>query len=128
MGVSIGAGVSLTPLQRSLNFIVDGGGSPITVGSKGYVRVDFDAWVYGWTVAADQSGSIVFNVKKCAYADFPTTTSIVGSEPPTLVAADKNEDLDLTTWAQKLTFGDILEFIVDSASTVTRVTLDLRLQ
>lgn len=128
MGVSNAYGVSLVPVQRSLNFIMDGGGSAITTGSKGYVRVDFDAWVYGWTLAADQVGSIVFDVKRCSYGDFPVTISIAGSEKPTLVAADKNEDLSLTTWTQKLVFGDILEFVVDSVATVTRVTLDLRLQ
>ncbi len=128
MGVSNGIGVSLVPVRRSLNFIVDGGGSAITTGSKGYVRVDFDAIVYGWTVAADQSGSIVFDVRKCTYPDFPVTASIAGTEKPTLAGVDKNEDLDLTTWTQKLVFGDILEFVVDSAATVTRATVDLRLQ
>jgi hypothetical protein len=128
MGVSVAQGVSAVPVLRSVNFIVDGAGAPITTGSKGYVRIDFDAWIYGWTVVADQAGSIVFDVKKCTYAAFPITTSIVGSEPPTLVAADKAEDLALTTWVQKLTFGDILEFVVDSASTVERATIDLRLQ
>lgn len=128
MGVSNGVGVSLVPVRRSLNFIVDGGGSAITTGSKGYVRVDFDALVYGWTVAADQAGDIVFDVRRCTYPDFPATVSIAGSEKPTLSGTDKNEDLTLTTWSQKLTFGDILEFTVVSAATVTRATVDLRLQ
>ncbi len=128
MPITIVRGLSATPVRRSLNFIVDGGGSAITTGSKGYVRVDFYAIVYGWTVAADQPGDIVFDVRRTTYPDFPVTVSIAGSEKPTLVAADKNEDQDLTTWTQKLAFGDILEFVVDSAATVTRATVDLRLQ
>lgn len=128
MPITIVRGISATPVRRSLNFVVDGGGAAITTGSKGYVRVDFTAITYGWTVVADQAGDIQFDVRKCPYADFPATASIVGTEPPVLSGTDKNEDLDLTTWTRKLEFGEILEFVVDSAATVTRVTLDLRLQ
>lgn len=128
MPITIVRGISATPVRRSLNFITDGGGSAITTGSKGYVRVDFTAIVYGWTVVADQAGDIVFDVRRCTYPNFPTTASIAGSEKPTLSGVDKNQDLDLTTWSQKLVAGDILEFVVDSAATVTRATVDLRLQ
>lgn len=128
MPITIVRGISATPVVRSLNFVFDGGGVAIVPSSRNYVRVDFPAIVYGWTVVADQAGSIVVDVRKCSYSDFPTTASIAGTEKPTLTGTDKNEDQDLTTWQRKLVAGDILEFVVSSASTVTHATVDLRLQ
>jgi hypothetical protein len=112
---------------RTLNYVIDGAGSVITTGSKGYVVVDFDCVVSSWTVVADVSGSIVVDVKKSTYAGFPTTATIAGSELPTLSSAQKNQDLSLSTWTTSITAGDVLEFVVDSASTVTRVTVSLKL-
>jgi hypothetical protein len=112
---------------RTLNFVIDGGGSAITTGKKGVVVVDGDFTVTGWTIIADQSGSIVVDVNRATYTNFPTTASIAGSELPTLSSTQKNEDLTLTTWTTTLSARDVLEFEVDSASTVTRVTVALRL-
>lgn len=112
---------------KTLNFIIDGGGSAITTGIKGHVVVDADYTITGWTVIADQSGSIVVDVNKGTYSQFPTTASIAGTELPTLSSAQKAEDLTLTTWTTSLSARDVLEFEVDSATTVTRVTVALRL-
>ena len=112
---------------RTLNFVIDGGGSAIATGIKGHIVLDGDFTVTGWTVIADQSGSIVVDVNRATYTDFPTTASIAGSELPTLSSAQKNEDLTLSTWTTTLSARDVLEFEVDSVATVTRVTVALRL-
>jgi hypothetical protein len=112
---------------RTLNFVIDGGGSAITTGKKGVVVLDGDYTVTGWTIIADQSGSIVVDVNLSTYTNFPTTASIAGTELPTLSSAQKNEDLTLTSWTTTLSARDVLEFEVDSVSTVTRVTVALRL-
>ncbi len=112
---------------RSLNFVIDGGGSAITTGKKGVIVLDGNYTVTGWTIIADQSGSIVVDVNRATYTNFPTTASIAGTELPTLSSAQKNEDLTLSSWTTTLSARDVLEFEVDSASTVTRVTVALRL-
>jgi hypothetical protein len=112
---------------RTLNFVIDGGGSVITTGSKGYVVIDGNYTVTGWTILADQSGSIVVDVNRATYTNFPTFTNIDGTEPPTLSAAQKAEDLTLSSWTTTLSARDVLEFNVASATTVTRVTVALRL-
>lgn len=125
-----GNGVNSDPTEYddiiSITYIIDGGGSAITTGSKGYLEIPFDCTITGWTLLADQTGSIVIDVKKCTYNNFPTTSSIAGSEKPTLSSARKNQDLSLSTWTTSVSAGDILEFVVESASTVTRVTLGIR--
>lgn len=110
----------------ALGITIDGAGSVITTGSKGVISVPYNATIQSATIVAAQTGSIVIDVKKSSYADFPTTTSICAAAKPTLSTAQKNTDSTLTGWTKTITAGDILEFVVDSASTVTKVTLTLK--
>lgn len=112
--------------RAGIAFTIDGGGAVITTGSKGYIEVPFACTVTGWTILSDVVGSIVVDVRRSTYAGFPTTTSIAGTEKPTLTNARKNQDLDLTTWTTALALGDILEFVVESVSAVRRVNIGLR--
>jgi hypothetical protein len=122
--------VILRERPASLTFIIDGGGAAITTGVKGDVRVPFTCAVTGWDLVADASGSIVIDVWRDTYANFPPTVAdtIAGTEKPTLSAVAKNQDTSLTTWATALTEGDWLRFNVDSAATVQRVSLALYLK
>mgnify|MGYP001608378270 CR=1 FL=1 len=112
----------------AIPFVVDGGGAAITAGQKGHLEIPFACTITGWTILADQSGSIVVDVWKDIYANFPPTVAdtIAGSEKPTLSAVQKNQDLTLTTWTTAIAAGDVLAFNVDSAATVTRVLVLLR--
>lgn len=120
--------VELTALQNKVGIVVhiNGGGSAITTGKKIALAVPFDLTISGWTLLADQSGSIVIDVNHSTYSGYPTTSSAAGSEKPTLSSAQKAQDLSLTTWGETtIEEGEILEFEVDSATTVTWVTLTL---
>lgn len=109
----------------SFGITIDGGGSAITTGQKGYVSVPYGMTITGWDIFADQSGSIVVDVWKDTYANFPPIAgdSIAGTEKPTLSSAQKNQDTSLSTWTTTVTAGDVIGFNVDSAATVTRVTV-----
>jgi hypothetical protein len=111
-----------------VNFIIDGGGSAISTGEKGHVELPFAMTITGWTILADQMGSIVVDVWKDTYASYPPTNadSIAGTEKPTLLLAQQNQDQSLTTWTTAVAAGDILAFEVESATAVTRVTVALR--
>ena len=126
----MGRFIAAAPLARdvSLQFIIDGGGSAITTGEKGHLEVPFGITITGWTILADQSGSIVVDVWKDTYANFPPTVAdtIAGTEKPTLSTAQKNQDLALSTWTTAVAAGDILAFNVDSVATVTRVLVSMR--
>ena len=101
-------------------------GSAITTGKKGHFEIPFAIEIEGWTILGDQAGSIVVDVNRSTFAGFPTLTSIAGTELPTLASAQKNQDLTLTTWTTTIAAGDVLEFEVDSAATVQRVTVAIR--
>jgi len=113
---------------RTITFIIDGGGSAITTGVKGFLEIPFACTIQSWTILADQSGSIVVDVWKDTYANYPPTVAdtIAGTEKPTLSSATKNRDTSLTSWTTAITAGDILGFNVDSAATVTKVTLSIK--
>lgn len=106
---------------------ISGGGSAITPGAKGYVTIPYNGIVTGWSLLADVSGSIVIDLWKDTYANYPPTVvdTITGTEKPTLSDTIKNQDLALTTWNTSITAGDVIVFNVDSATTVTSVNLTI---
>ncbi len=118
-----GASESCTVIKGTFGVTIDGGGSAITTGIKGYVTVPYGMTITGWDILSDASGSIVVDVWKDTYANYPPTVSdtIAGTEKPTLSTATKNQDASLSSWTTTVTAGDIIGFKVDSATTVTRV-------
>jgi hypothetical protein len=116
--------------NASLTFIIDGGGSAITTGQKGHLEIPFACTIKQVTLLADQSGSIVVDIWKDTYANFPPidADSITASAPPTISSAQKSQDSTLTGWTKSISSGDILAFNVDSCATITRVTISLEVE
>jgi len=112
----------------TITFIIDGGGSAITTGEKGHLEIPFACTINQVTMIADQSGSIVVDIWKDTYANAPPddADSITASAPPTLSSAQKSQDTTLTDWTTAITADDILAFNVDSCTTITRVTISLK--
>lgn len=112
----------------TITYIIDGGGSAITTGVKGDLEIPFACTIQRATLLADQSGSIVIDIWKDTYANYPPTVAdtITAAAKPTIAAATKSQDSTLTGWTTSVTAGDTLRFNVDSATTVTRVTLSLK--
>lgn len=113
-----------------IGLIIDGAGSAITTGVKGYVEVPFACTIQAVTLLGDVSGSIVVDIWKDTYANYPPVVgdSITAAAKPTISAATKSQDTTLTGWTTSVTAGDVLGFNVDSATTVTKVTLSLKVQ
>lgn len=118
------------PDYSTVNYVIDGGGSAITTGIKGDLVVDFDATIVGVTMVADQSGSIVVDLWKDTYANFPPVVgdTITAAAKPTISAATKSQDTTLTGWTTTVTAGDIIRFNVDSVTSIQRVTCALKLR
>jgi len=116
--------------RSTLNFIIDGGGSVITTGVKGDVVIDFDCEIEAVTVLADQSGSIVVDIWRDTYANYPPVVgdSITASAKPTISSATKAQDTTLTGWSKTIAAGQTLRYNVDSVTTCQRVTVALKLR
>jgi len=118
----VGAGI--------VGITIDGAGSEITAGLKGFVRVPYSGTLTSWTLLADQSGDIKIDVWKCVYADAPPTDadSITNGHEPELSGAEKGEDTDLSDWTSvAVTAGDVIGFSVDSVTALTRVVLEIEI-
>lgn|SRR3990167_7743429 len=113
--------------EMTLTFIIDGGGSVITTGIKGDLEIPFACTITAVTLLADVSGSIVIDIWKDVYANFPPTVAdtITASAKPTISSATKSQDTTLTGWSVGIAQGDILRFNVDSITTCTRVVVSL---
>ncbi len=114
--------------EGSFGITIDGGGNVISTGVKGYVTIPYNCTITGWDIFADQVGSCVIDLWKDTYANFSPniSDSITGSEKPTLTSAQKNQDNSLSTWTTSISAGDIIAFNVDSATTVTRVNVIIK--
>jgi hypothetical protein len=110
---------------KSFGIVIDGGGSDITTGIKSDVVIPFNMTITSWTIVSSQTGSIVVDVWKSNYSSFPPTSSIAGTEKPTLSSQNKNQDLTLTTWTTTINAGDIIRFNVDSCTGIQKVTLSI---
>ena len=94
------------------------------------MEIPFDCTINAWTLLADQSGSIVIDIWKDTYANFPPTDADAmpgAGKEPTLSGVAKNQDTTVTDWTDyTITAGEVLRFNVDSVTTVERVTLSLK--
>lgn len=110
-------------IDRDFNIVlgVGSGAAAVTTADEIFpVVVPVDCAIEGVTVLADQSGSIVVDLWKDTYANYPPTDAdtITASAPPTLSSAIKSTDTTLTGWTKTMTKGDVLWGNVDSATTV----------
>jgi hypothetical protein len=116
--------------KATIAFIIDGLGSPITAGIKGDLRVGFPCTITKASLLASPIGSVVVDIWKDNYGAFPPTVadSITAAAKPTIVADDQYEDAVLTGWTTAILLGDTLRYNIDSASTVTKLTVLLDVQ
>lgn len=112
---------------RAITLGIDGGGSEITTGIKADVSIPYACTITAVTMLADQTGSIVVDIWKDAYANYPPTDadSITASAVPTISSAVKSVDSTLTGWTTSISAGDTLRFNVDSVTSITRLCLVL---
>lgn len=119
------AALPANQILRAISFTIDGGGSTITTGIHGDLRIPFGCTITSWTLLADQSGSIVVNVWMDTLANYPPTVTdkITASAPPTISSATNATNSTLTGWTTAIPANDTLRYNVDSVTTIQRVTL-----
>lgn len=116
-----------------MQYVIDGGGSTITTGSKGYLHIPFGCTITQAVLLGDQTGSIVVDLYRTPYSSFDSGSThpvsgdkITASAPPTISSANKSRDNTLTGWSTTLFAEDILEVHVTSVTSMQRVTISLR--
>jgi hypothetical protein len=111
--------------RRAIVFVVDGAGAPLAAGAGCDVELPWAYVLEGWALYADVSGSAVLDLRTATYATFPALASICASAKPTLTSAQKATSSALTGWTTALPRGTVLRPVLESATTVTRLSLTL---
>lgn len=125
----VGVG-SLANTLAAAEWVIDGGGVAITTGIKGDLVIPFACNIEAATMVSTLVGSIIVDIWKDTYANFPPTVAdkITGATPPTIAADDQSTDVTLTGWTVAIAAGSILRFNVNSVTGIQRVTLSLLLR
>lgn len=113
----------------TVGITIDGGGSAITAGIKGDIMVPYACTINSVTMLADQTGSIVVDIWKDTYANYPPTIAdtITAAALPTITTANKSQDTTLTGWTTTVAAGDTIRFNVNATpSAITRLNLTLK--
>lgn len=106
-------------------------GSGIATGFAGAVMIPWACTITQVTLLSEDpavtSGSIVVDIWKDTYANYPPTVAdtITASAKPTISSGTKGQDSTLTGWTTTLAAGDVLGFNVDSVTSLTRVRVIL---
>jgi hypothetical protein len=122
-GILSAAQLSNAARVRSFGVAMDGGGSVLTAGVAGYITIPYACTISGWSVQADQSGSVSVDVWKTAAAIPGSANKISGSAGPSLAGAQLAQSATLTGWTTSVNPNDVVGFSVASASSITRATV-----
>ena len=109
---------------------IDGNGSVPSTGIIARLSVPKPLTITQVTLLADVSGSIVLDIWKDSFANYPPTVAdtITASAKPTLSGAIKSQDGTLTGWTTSLNSGDTIFVKIDSIATITYCTMMLKVK
>jgi len=132
LGFTGSGSLELTANQRirMLESMIYQNGSVLTTGVKADISVPFSGIITGVVLLADQSGSVVVDLWKDTFANYPPVVgdTITAAAKPTLSAASKYRDTTLTGWITAVTAGDTIRVNFDSVATITRLLIALELR
>jgi hypothetical protein len=115
---------------HTIAFVVDGGGSAIVAGASYVGQLPAGCSITGWSLVADQTGSISIDLDAHANASQATapaipntsTDKISASAPMALASAQSAASTTLTGWTTSRAIWDSFAINITSATTVTKVT------
>jgi hypothetical protein len=99
----------------------------VAVNATQDIVVPFACTITRVTMLANVSGSVVVDIWKDTFANYPPTVAdtITAAALPTIVATTKFQDSTLTGWNTSILAGDILRFNINSFTTVARLSIGL---
>lgn len=121
--------------DASLEFVIDGGGSAIATGEKGFLMLPCHGRVTHYTMLGDQEGSIKVDIWRCPFSLITTLFPPTDDES---ITNDNEPEISAGLYTAKSSTGwgsgnlmnkyDILAFNVDSCTDITRVTIEISIR
>jgi hypothetical protein len=106
---------------------VDNRPSVVVAGVLGKIIIPHNCNIIAWSILADQSGSVAFDIKAGSIGG--TKTSIVASAPPALSSQTEARSTTLTGWTTAISANTVLQFeITGTPATIQAATLILELK
>jgi len=133
-GYQFSDGSIATSYTDTIGVFVDNGSSVLTTGIKGRRVIPYDCEVTEWVVTGSTSGSITWDVNWGTTSSWPNALASVGfsgngSSPQLGATASQSYQLISTAWTKSgFSAGDIIQFEVDSVSTITDCELALKIK
>lgn len=126
-GIFYGDGTQLsTTSYEKIGISVDGGGGIPLTGLLGVTYIPWSCTATQIILLADDTGNIEFDILKCSYDDYPTFSTIVGTNKPEIINSKKNKIIDFTNWNYMFNANDILQFDIKSINAITKCTLTIQ--
>ena len=122
-----GSGGGGQTAEDTLGFFIDNTPDDVSTGAKGYKQIPYDCQFTEWSVFAGETGSIQVDVKKSDYSTYPTFSTVVGGDYPTLSSQIKNRNTGITAWTG-LSAGDLYEFTINSNTGVKKVGVFVKIR
>lgn len=122
--------------EGSLMFSIDGGGSAISTGIKGFIEAPFNGTIKSVRLFADVTGDISIDIFKDTYNNYnpdinPSESICAGStDPISITGGIKQQRTGLVAagWTVEFSKGDIFYFEVVSCNTITKVTISMTVE
>lgn len=110
----------------AIEYIIDGGGSTITTGLKGFLSIPFPCQIVDWTLIADQSGSVTVDLWAATNAIPNSGNSIVGTGTKPTLSSQQIATAGPSGWTTTSLFQTaVLGFDIASVATITRLNVSL---
>ena len=121
-------GSQLTGITRNICVYIDNQDDAIETGIKAKVCIDYACTIQSVALHGSPSGSIVIDIWKVSYDNLPASVAntITASAKPTISSGIKSLDSSLAGWTKSISAGDWLYFNVDSCTTMTNCSIDLK--
>jgi len=109
----------------SFTLVLDGQGGVVSTGQKGYLQTQYSGTITGYSIIANPTGSVSFDVWKRAGGLPTSANSIVGVNYPGLTGGSTFSTTTLTGWTTSFSAGDYFGWNVRSSATSSWVRLEL---
>jgi hypothetical protein len=113
-------------IVQSVVVLFGDGTNVISVNDKRRFSIPVGHTLVRWRILSSVSGSIVFDVWRDSFANYPPTVAdSISTSKPTLSSATSAEDSTITDWTEAGSSGAVYIINVDSVTTCTDVVLEL---
>jgi hypothetical protein len=113
----------ISRVEGGFGITIDGSGEVITTGNKGIIIAPYAMTITGYTIVADELGSVQIDIWKKSSLPVTISDSICGGNFITLSNSQSNIVETISSWNTKFEKNDFIIFYVSSITSIKKLTL-----